>query len=78
MIKSFAFLFAFLFLYGCLSGHVGAGLIALCMVPFMLYGERELNKRDAEFEASPQAARLPADTTQDLQQHECECIASRL
>ena len=78
MIKSFAALFFFLFLYGCVSGHVGVGLISLAMVPFMLYGERELNKRDAEFEATPAAARLLPDTRQDLHEHECECIASRL
>lgn len=78
MIKCFTFLFGFLFLYGCFSGHLGAGLIALAMIPFTIYGERELNKRDREWEQDPRNAKQPPDTREILPGLGTECSADRL
>lgn len=78
MIRVLAVVFFFIFVYGCTVGHMGAALLALLMVPLMLYGEQQLSKRDREFEESPAAARQRANTLQLLAQQDTEGSADRL
>ena len=78
MIKSLAGIFFFLFLYGCLSGHVAVSLVALAMVPFILWGEKQLDKRDREWAALPSNAKPPPDTREILPELGTECSADRL
>lgn len=68
------FIFAGMFMYGMLTAHYGAGLMALGMVLFTAYGSRQLDKRDAEFLETPGSAQPPAnaDTLQALQEQGTE------
>lgn len=78
MIRGLAFIFFCIFVYGCFVGHLGAALIALFMVPFTLYGEKQLDKRDREWEALPQNAKQPPDTREILPGLGTECSADRI
>lgn len=78
MIKTLAGLFGFLFLYGCVSGHLVAGLISLALVPFTLWGEKQLDKRDAEHAALRSNAKSPPDTREILAELGTECSGDKL
>mgnify|MGYP007013253470 CR=1 FL=1 len=78
MIKSLAVLFFCIFIYGCFTGHLGAALISLGLVPFTLYGERKLDERDREWEALPCNAKSPPDTREILPGLGTECSADRV
>jgi len=71
------FVFFVLAVVGFCTGHLAVGFISAFMVVFTKYGERELDKRDAEFFATPAGAKQIADTAQLLVRQECECSASR-
>jgi hypothetical protein len=53
MIKSLAVVFFFGFIYGCIVHQFVGAALSLAMVALMLYGERQLRKRDAEYLAMP-------------------------
>lgn len=63
-------------LYGLVTDHKGAGLLALFMAGFVVYGERQLNKRDAEFAASPQSANVEPESVRSMHEHCCEAARS--
>ncbi len=69
--------FFVLAIVGFCTGHLAVGFISAFMVMFTKYGERELDKRDAEFFASPAGAQQIADTQALLVKQQCECSASR-
>jgi hypothetical protein len=74
--KFLAFIFVVLTLIGLCIGQAGASLMAAMMVAVVLYGEQQLNKRDAEFEAAKEASMDKHDVMHCLQQHDCECARS--
>lgn len=69
--------YAILCVAGLWQAHFGIAVISACMIVFTKYGERELDKRDAEFFASPAGAKQIADTMQLLVTQETECGASK-
>jgi hypothetical protein len=71
-------IFVCMFVYGVYVSHLGPAFIALGMVAFLIYGEKQLNKRDAEFYASPAGAKQIAKTAELLDRHMCECMSSRV
>jgi hypothetical protein len=56
-----------MFVYGVLSHHVGAGLIALFCAGFYAWADKQITKR-ADY-----AVVKPLPTVAQLDQHECEC-----
>lgn len=62
---------------GLFGEHKGAGLLALGMAGLVVYGARQLDKRDAEWAADPRNAKLVPDTAQLLREQACECSGSR-
>jgi hypothetical protein len=64
--------FAGLAIYGLSSSKLGAGLISLGMCGVVLYGKRELAKRQAEYLADPRSARTPIETVTVLEQSHTE------
>ena len=78
MIKAFAVLFFLGFLYGIYVAHLGGAMISLALVPFMLYADHMLNKRDREYVALPESAKQTPDALEELRKHDSESAASRL
>ena len=70
--------FAILCGAGLWTAHFDIAGISAFMIVFTKYGERELDKRDAEFFASPAGAQQIADTMHKLVMQEQEATASRL
>lgn len=77
MIKHLVGIFLALFMYGMLTDHKGGALISLGMAVFVLWGARQLAKRDAEFYASPASAETIPDTLEAMRQQEVESSSSR-
>jgi hypothetical protein len=59
--KLFALIFLALAVYGFVTDHNGGAILAMLMSGFMLYGERQLRKRDIEYYTDPRSAREPKD-----------------
>jgi hypothetical protein len=78
MIKSLAVVFFFGFIYGCIVHQFVGAALSLAMVALMLYGERQLRKRDAEYLAMPCSAKSPPDTRDILAMLGVEGSADRL
>lgn len=71
--KFLAFIFMAMSLYGFCTGYIGAALMSAFMVAFVLYGERQLDKRDADFFADPRSAQVPdKDIIDLLERHKTE------
>lgn len=77
MIKPLAYVFLAMFVYGLVVGNSAAALISLGMVAFLIYGARQLDKRDAEFLASAASAKTIPDTQQAMADQEVESSGSR-
>lgn len=61
---------------GLTGEHKGAGLLALAMAGFTLYGERVMRKRDIEYSAEMQDTPvIETDTAETM--HTCCCEAGR-
>lgn len=75
--KAFALLFVAMAAYGFYTNHIGGALISVFMSGFVVYGARQLDKRDAEFYATPAGAKQVADTLELMRQQGCECTGSR-
>lgn len=65
-------------IFGMLTGHVGAGLLAVFMAGLTHWGARQLNKREAEFNADPRNAKSATHTLQALNDCECECMRDNI
>lgn len=65
-------IFFCMFVYGVFTNHVGAGLLALFMSGFVVYGSRQLDKRDAEWEHDPRNTKSILNTLELLEQQGCE------
>lgn len=77
MIKHLAAIFLALFMYGVIVGHYGGAIISLGTAVFVLWGARQLAKRDAEFYASPASAKTIPDTLEAMAKQEVESSSSR-
>jgi hypothetical protein len=67
----FAWFFA-LFVYGCVIGNAGVGVLALFCGACLYYFDKKLAERTAAYLKSPAAAKAPPDTKQMLDKHACE------
>ena len=74
--KLLAFIFITLCIAAVISGAHGVALISAGMVGLVCFGSKQLDKRDAEFEAAKEAAVDKHDVMHCLQQHDCECARS--
>lgn len=77
MIALLTTIFLTMFVYGLLVGYYGAALISLGMVGVLIYGARQLAKRDAEFFASAASARPIPSTMEAMDKQEVESSSSR-
>jgi hypothetical protein len=77
MIRFLFWLFLSMFVYGCFTGLYGAGLLSLGMCFLVLFGERQLAKRDEEFYNDPANADSELDTLIALEEAEVESSGSR-
>jgi hypothetical protein len=75
--RTLAIVFLCLAVYGGLTGNAGAGLLALLMSLLMVYGARQLRKRDVEYYTDPAHAKAEPDTLKVLAEQACECSGSR-
>lgn len=66
-----------MFFYGLMTNHLGGALLAILLVAFAIYGSRQLDKRDAEFYASPRSAAKEPSTLDKLKKEDCESSASK-
>jgi hypothetical protein len=70
----FLFIWFFaLFVYGCVIGNAGVGVLALFCGVFLYYFDEKLAERTAAYLKSPAAAKPPATAEQMLDRHACEC-----
>lgn len=76
--KAFALVFVCLAIYGLFTGHFGGALFSVGMGIFVIYGSRQLNKRDVEFYESPASADVPANTDSVDALHAMGTEASRV
>jgi hypothetical protein len=77
MIALLASIFLTISVYGVVVGHFGGALISLGMAVFVIWGARQLDKRDAEFYASPASAKTIPDTLEAMAKQEVESSSSR-
>ena len=77
MITLLATIFLAMSAYGVIVGHYGPALISLCMVGFVIWGARQLAKRDAEFYASQASAVKVPTTLEAMDRQEVESSGSR-
>lgn len=75
--RHLAAIFVALTIYGVLIGHYGGALLSAGMIALVYYGARQLDKRDAEYDADPAHAKVPPDTTELLAVKELETGGSR-
>lgn len=78
MIRFLMLVYFILAVLGAVYGHLFVTIISVFMIVFTKYGERQLDKRDAEFFASPAGAAMIAVTMQKLAMQECECTADSM
>lgn len=71
-------IFVAMTIYGVVAGKYGGALFSSLMIVVVYYGARELDKRDAEFEADPRSAKRARDTRDLLVEKEVEASSSRL
>ena len=71
-------IFVAMTIYGIDIAHYGGAVISACMIVVVIYGARQFNKRDAEYNADPRNAKpVPgADTVQVLTDKESEAARS--
>ena len=72
-------IFAFMAVYGLFVGKTMAGIVSLGGVVLLIYGKRELRKRDIEFYLHPRSAKKPKPDGPDaLAEQECESSRDKL
>jgi hypothetical protein len=71
-------IFVALTIYGVAANKLGGAMFSAGMALFVVYGARQLAKRDAEFAADPAHARVIPDTWDLLKEKEVEGGASML
>ena len=76
MIRLLALIFFLMAVYGTVVNQLAESGFCLFMVGFLFYGERQLNKRDQEFYASPAGAKSISATSDMLDRLECEASCS--
>lgn len=64
--------FTALSLYGSYTGQLAGAVCSLGMIYLCIYGDREIRKRDAEYKADPDHAKVPPDTIDLLESHPTE------
>jgi hypothetical protein len=70
----FLFIWFFaLFVYGCVVGNAGVGVLALFCGACLYYFDEKMTGRQLVWEKSPEAAKAPPATEQMLDRHACEC-----
>lgn len=67
-----AALFLALGMFGLYTAQYGAAAISFVLVPAVIYGCKELDKRDTEYYSSPDSAKQPVDTQQALSRSHSE------
>ena len=77
MIALLATIFLTMFVYGVVVGHYGPALLSLGMVVFVIWGARQLAKRDTEVYASQASAVKIPDTLEVMDKQEVESSGSR-
>jgi hypothetical protein len=77
-VKWFAALFVGMFVYGMLTAHTGAGLIALLCAAGSLYADRKFKQDEQRWRQDPRNATVQKDTLRRLEDLECECLSSRI
>lgn len=75
--KALFVIFLCMGVYGLATEHKGAGLLAFAMAGLMVYGARELRKRDIEYYTDPRNAKVMPDTLDLLQSKGTEAGGSR-
>ena len=75
--KSMGSVFTGMFFYGVVTSHLGGALLAIVLLIFVIYGCRQLDKRDEEFNANPASAIKPPSTLTKLDSEDCESSASK-
>lgn len=75
--KSMGSVFIGMFFYGVVTSNLGGALFAIVLLIFTIYGSRQLDKRDAEFYASPKSAVKEPSTLEELKKEDCESSASK-
>lgn len=75
--KSMISVFIGMFFYGLMTNHLGGAILAIVLLLFVIYGSRQLDKRDAEFYANPRSATKEPSTLDKLEKEDCESSGSR-
>jgi len=73
MLKIFGVIFLSFFVYGIVTGLLGAGLLSLCMFGLTCYSARVFERQDTARKNDPAWAVKPIDTLTALDEHCCEC-----
>jgi len=74
MTRCLSLIFIVMTFYGMYIGHYGGAMLSAAMAVFVIYGGKQLAKRDAEF-----LTRITApDTLSLLEKQGCECSADKL
>jgi len=70
-------IFVALTIYGVVAGKYGGAMLSAGMALLVVYGARQLAKRDAEYDLDPANAKVPPDTIELLTVKELEAGGSR-